>query len=159
MALHTGLCLSEQEGAPWRDVDWEHRILTMPTDESGLTKSRAVERSCDSSADGIAPPNGGLEFIRGGAPDARVWLKHALESVGIRDFSWNRLRHTFASRLVMSGADLRTAAELLRDKTLAMVMRYAHLAPDSRMRAVQRIEEKFAVKSGSGGREAERYLN
>ena len=37
-------------------------------------------------------------------------------------------RHTFASRLVMSGADLRTVAELLRDKTLAMVMRYAHLA-------------------------------
>jgi site-specific recombinase XerD len=35
---------------------------------------------------------------------------------------------TFASRFVMSGADLRTVAELLRDKTLAMVMRYAHLA-------------------------------
>src|SRR5579862_5867838 len=32
--------------------------------------------------------------------------------------------------LVMTGADLRTVAELLRDRTLAMVMRYAHLAPD-----------------------------
>jgi len=63
----------------------------------------------------------------------------------------------------MSGADLRTVAELLRDKTLAMVMRYAHLAPDFRMKAVQRMEEKFTVESGTesgtGGRWAERFLN
>lgn len=60
--------------------------------------------------------------------------------------SW-RLRHTFASRLVMNGADLRTVAELLRDKTLAMVMRYAHLAPDFKLAAVERVA---APSSGSG---------
>ncbi len=51
--------------------------------------------------------------------------------------------HTFASRLVMSGADLRTVAELLRDKTLAMVMRYAHLAPDYKLDAVERMASSF----------------
>jgi hypothetical protein len=43
----------------------------------------------------------------------------------------------------MSGADLRTVAELLRDKTLAMVMRYAHLAPDYKLDAVERMATAF----------------
>ena len=62
--------------------------------------------------------------------------------------AWHCLRHTFASRLVMSGADVRTVAELLRDRTLAMVTRYAHLAPDYRMEAVQRMQSKFKVHRG-----------
>jgi hypothetical protein len=34
-------------------------------------------------------------------------------------------------------------AELLRDKTLAMVMRYAHLAPDYKLAAVERMATVF----------------
>ena len=41
------------------------------------------------------------------------------------------LRHTFASRLVMNGVDLLTVKELGRWRTLAMVQRYAHLAPEA----------------------------
>ncbi len=47
----------------------------------------------------------------------------------------------------MSGADLRTVAELLRDRTLAMVMRYAHLAPDFKLAAVERMAASFAVST------------
>jgi len=56
----------------------------------------------------------------------------------------------------MSGADLRTVAELLRDSSLAMVMRYAHLAPDHRLAAVERMENVFkrqptATKTATNG--------
>lgn len=51
-------------------------------------------------------------------------------AVGFNYFDWHCLRHTFASRLVMEDVDLRIVAEL-RGKTLATVMRYAHLAPRS----------------------------
>jgi integrase-like protein len=47
--------------------------------------------------------------------------------------------NTFASRLAMAGVSLRTLAELLGHKTLAMVMRYAHLAPAHLRDAVERI--------------------
>lgn len=45
----------------------------------------------------------------------------------------------------MSGADVRTVAELLRDRTLAMVMRYAHLAPDYKLAAVERMAASFTM--------------
>lgn len=163
LALHTGMRMGEQYGARWRDVDSEHRILTVPRDKSGRTSHVPLNEAAMRALMELRRRTGGLEFICGGAPGPRVWFERALESAGIRDFSWHCLRHTFASRLVMSGADLRTVAELLRDKTLAMVMRYAHLAPDFRMEAVQRMEKKFTlesgIESGAGGREAERYLN
>ncbi len=43
----------------------------------------------------------------------------------------------------MSGADLRTVAELLRDRALTMVMRYAHLAPDYKLAALERMAAVF----------------
>jgi hypothetical protein len=48
---------------------------------------------------------------------------------------------------VMAGADPRTVAELLRDKTLHMAMRYSHLAPDFTLDAVLRMERKFHADS------------
>ena len=53
----------------------------------------------------------------------------------------NNSRHTFASRLAMAGVSRRALAELLGHKTLAMVMRYAHLAPAHLREAVERIAE------------------
>jgi hypothetical protein len=53
------------------------------------------------------------------------------------------------SRLVMAGADPRTVAELLRDKTLHMAMRYSHLAPDFTLEAVRGMELKFQPDSTS----------
>jgi len=42
----------------------------------------------------------------------------ALEEAKIEGYSWHCTRHTFASRLVMAGADLRTVAELFGHRTL-----------------------------------------
>jgi integrase len=47
------------------------------------------------------------------------------------------LRHTFASRLVMRGAHLRTLQELGGWKSLNMVQRYAHLSREHNQRAVE----------------------
>ena len=62
-----------------------------------------------------------------------------LNEAGIEDFHWHDLRHTFASRLVMAGVDLRTVAQLLGDRTLQMVMRYAHLSQSHELAAVERL--------------------
>ena len=53
--------------------------------------------------------------------------------------TWHTLRHTFASRLVQSGVGLLTVKELLGHSTLAMVMRYAHLADENLKAAVDTL--------------------
>jgi len=53
----------------------------------------------------------------------------ALKKAKIEDLHWHDLRHTFASRMVMAGVPLLTVSKLLGHKTLAMTLRYAHLAP------------------------------
>jgi integrase len=143
LALHTGLRLSEQYGARWRDVDFERRVLTIPLDKSGKTSHVPLNTSALFALRQLRRLHSESEFVCGGLRSPRGWFASALRAAQIEDFSWHGLRHTFASRLVMSGTDLRTVAELLRDKTLAMVMRYAHLAPDYKLEAVERMATAF----------------
>jgi Phage integrase family len=57
----------------------------------------------------------------------------------LEGYTWHGNRHTFASRLVIAGVDLRTVQELGGWRTLSMVQRYAHLAPEGLAAAVERI--------------------
>jgi site-specific recombinase XerC len=61
------------------------------------------------------------------------------EATRLDGVTWHSLRHTFASRLVVAGVDLRTVQELGGWRTLSMVQRYAHLAPDHLAAAVEKI--------------------
>ena len=143
LALHTGLRQSEQYSARWRDVDFERRILTVPLDKGGQTSHAPLNASALLALKELRRLHGATEFVCGGIRSPRAWFESAIKDAKIEGFTWHCLRHTFASRLVMSGADLRTVAELLRDKTLAMVMRYAHLAPDYKFDAVERMATTF----------------
>jgi integrase len=57
------------------------------------------------------------------------------------------LRHTFASRLVMAGVDLRTVQELMGHKSITMTLRYAHLSPHHKRHAMETLESRFPTKS------------
>ncbi len=66
---------------------------------------------------------------------------NAIASAEIEDFTWHCLRHTLASQLVMKGVDIRTVQELMGHKTIQMTVRYAHLAPQHKLAAVERLCE------------------
>ena len=59
----------------------------------------------------------------------------------MKDFHWHDLRHTFASKCVMAGVDLRTLQQLLGHKTLQMVVRYTHLTQSHELAADERLCE------------------
>jgi integrase len=143
LALHTGLRSGEQYATKWKDVDFEQRVLTIPLDKGGKTSHVPLSAAAVRALLDLNRSYGSTELVCGGAKSPRHWFEAAVATAKIERFTWHCLRHTFASRLVMSGADLRTVAELLRDKTLAMVMRYAHLAPDHKLAAVERMAVAF----------------
>jgi integrase len=77
----------------------------------------------------------------------RTGFEHAVQRARIKDFHFHDLRHTFASRLVMAGVDIRTVQELMGHKTIAMTLRYSHLSPDHKRKAMEALESKFSGKS------------
>jgi site-specific recombinase XerD len=51
----------------------------------------------------------------------------AREEVGLRDFHFHDLRHTFFSNLLLSGSDLEDVKEMLGHSDISMTDRYRHL--------------------------------
>ena len=78
----------------------------------------------------------------------RVFRKHSLRkayenavrNAKLDDVNFHTLRHTFASWAVIRGVSLKELQELLGHSSLAMTMRYAHLAPERLRSAVTRLE-------------------
>ena len=159
MGSPTRLRQSEQFGLRWENVDFQTGIITVPRSKHGEKRhvpmndtAREILRSLPSrmksayvfpSATGETPIDP-CNFI------ARVFRK-ALNKAGVEDFRWHDLRHTFASRLVTAGVDLRTVQELLGHKTIMMTLRYSHLSPAHQLEAVQRLNPKpTGTTTGTG---------
>jgi integrase len=161
VAIHTGLRWSEQRGLRWRDCDFMSGILTIPRSKHGETRyvpmnSRVREMLMDMGtrrlphgdehvfrgADGQAPPQKADRWFPRAVAKARHALTQASRHADVEmldGFTWHCLRHTFASRLAMAGVDLLVIKELGGWKTLAMVMRYAHLSPGRLREGIERL--------------------
>jgi integrase len=70
------------------------------------------------------------------------WGK-VLKSACIDDLRFHDCRHTAASYLAMSGADLNSIATLLGHKTLAVTRRYTHLSDQHLGSAIEKMAAKF----------------
>ena len=62
-----------------------------------------------------------------------------------RGFVFHALRHTFVSRLVQRGVNLRVVAALAGHTTITTTMRYAHLAPENLVDAINLLEQESAA--------------
>ncbi|MGE0405913.1 MAG: tyrosine-type recombinase/integrase [Candidatus Korobacteraceae bacterium] len=144
VALNTGLRMSEQYGLKKEFISFERRTLTIPRSKHGEIRHvplndaamAALQAAFHFSADSdhVFLNRYGLKLSK-----PREWFEKAVKKAGIAHFTWHCLRHTFASRLVMAGVDLRTVQELMGHKTIAMTCRYAHLAPQHQLAAVQKL--------------------
>ena len=59
--------------------------------------------------------------------------------------TFHTLRHTFASHLVMGGTDLKTVGQLMGHKSLSMTLRYSHLSPQHKTRAIGILEDRLGL--------------
>ena len=155
LSINTGLRRGELFDLDWSNVDLERRILTVTGATAKSKRTRHIPlnreatlvlqswRAQSDKAEGLVFVNdAGQRFDRVNSSWRRL-----LKDAGISGFRWHDMRHHFASRLVMGGVDLNTVRELLGHSDYAMTLRYAHLAPEHKLKAVEVLDRNPIVAS------------
>ena len=147
LAINTGMRRGELFNLKWESISLGKASLTIEgaNAKSGKTRhiplnKEAMQVLKDWLGDNKNPA--GLVFpSKNGTPLDNVknsW-RNLLQDAKIKDFRWHDMRHHFASKLVMAGVDLNTVRELLGHSDYTMTLRYAHLAPEHKKEAVERL--------------------
>jgi integrase len=130
----------------WSDVDLGNSLLNVFAQKTGKTRtvpinSRGMKvlRAWESNRKNdlvFYNCQTGNRFV-----DLKAGFAIACRKAKIDGVSWHTLRHTFASRLLESGADIVTVQQLLDHSTVITTMRYAHSSLDSKRAAVEKLEK------------------
>jgi integrase/recombinase XerC len=138
----SGLRVSELVGLDLRDVDLTEmtvRVLGKGSKERIVPFGAAAARALRDHLDGGRQGAGAVfRNRRGGRLTVRsvhtIVRRHARAAGIVRRVSPHTLRHTFATHLLDSGADLRMIQELLGHSRLSTTQRYTHVGSDQLMR-------------------------
>jgi site-specific recombinase XerD len=142
--------LSEQHSLEWPDVHLNRQQIQLVATKNGSSRvvilsKEAVEalKVCQARRMTHTPR---VFLTRYGEPmeNPRAWFRLVMEDAikqnkQLADVTWHVFRHTYISRLVMAGVDLRTVQELAGHKDISMTTRYAHLSPDHKLSAVAKL--------------------
>ena len=130
-------------GLKWENVDLVRDIIYVLDTKNGEKREIPINRKLKEVLSAIERnPKGQYVFSKANGmsyKDTRNGFTTAMKACGIENFRFHDLRHTFASHLVMAGVDLNTVRELLGHKSLTMTLRYAHLSPQHKRKAVEML--------------------
>ena len=147
IALNTGMRKGEILGLKWQDIDFKRGIIYLYNTKNGEKREIPVNEMAKTALlRTLKHPDSAYVFCdKKGKPfgNIRKSFFTALKNSAIINFHFHDLRHTFASHLVMSGVDLNTVRELMGHKSLEMTLRYAHLSPDHKRRAVDILSKQM----------------
>lgn len=144
LSVNTGLRRGELLALRWTDVNFREKLLTVDGGSAKSGDTRHVPMNSEA-----------LEVLEKWKQQAQIgdsvfpirtsfktaW-RSLLRRASITRFRWHDLRHHFASRLAQAGVPLNTIRELLGHGSLAMTLRYAHLAPSQGRDAVAMLSAK-----------------
>ena len=149
LGINTGLRIrAEALTLQWNDVDFKRDLLSVRAAYSKSGQSRVVPLNSKAKmALDRLKANARSEWVIStskGTPYKSVekMFATARRKAGLTDVTCHTLRHTFASRLVMAGADLRTVQSVGGWKSLSLVERYSHLNQNHVAEALERIVEE-----------------
>jgi len=143
VAINTGMRKGEIQNLKWDDINFAQDIIRIAFSKNGEMRYVQMNEAVKNVFLRIRKKSSGSYVFcgAGGAPyNFRKSFETALKKSDILDFRFHDLRHTFASHLVMGGVDLNTVRELLGHKSLEMTLRYSHLSPNHKARAVRVLD-------------------
>jgi len=149
VAVHTGMRKGELLSLQWDRINFEQGIITLLDTKNNERRDIPMNETVKKTLEGIER-KGENVFCNGDGQTfvtVRKSFETALKKSGIEDFRFHDLRHCFASNLVMEGVDIMTVKELMGHKTLDMTLRYSHLAPNHKTKAVNILDRVMSLKS------------
>lgn len=144
-ALNTGMRKSEILSLKWEQIDLKNGFILIEQTKNGQRREIPINNTLKVTLQGLTRRLD-IPFVFYNPStckrydDVKKAFHGACKKAKINDFVFHDLRHTFASQLVMAGADITTIKELLGHKSLTMTLRYAHLAPSHKTRAVELLD-------------------
>ncbi|WP_341903836.1 site-specific integrase [Polaromonas sp. YR568] len=144
-SVATGLRQGNVRLLQWLQVDLERRHAWITPEQHKNGRAHAVPLN-EMAVEVLLRQVGKhpvYAFTYRGQPVVSVSTKawtNALERAGIEDFRWHDLRHTFATWHRQAGTPTHELQRLGGWKTLSMVERYAHVAPEGLQVAASRLD-------------------
>lgn len=165
LCLYTGLRIGELLGLAWEDVDLERGMLSISktvyrdTNENGewelvvdTPKTRASRRI-------IPLPPYIAQMLREDQKKARsqylvenkkgermpirsyqYLFRKLTERAGVRPLNFHALRHTFATRAIENGLDVRTVADIMGHQSASLTLNlYAHCMLEHKIQVMQKM--------------------
>lgn len=132
-ALYTGMRPSELRRLNWKDINLESNTIIIQKSKTG--KARAIP---------IHSQLKKLEFKKDGSvfnwTNMRERFYKLKELSGISDIDLYTFRHTFASQLIMAGADLVAVKNLMGHARIETTMIYSHLSDEHTRQAINKLQ-------------------
>lgn len=151
-SLETGLRRANVTGLEWSQVDLARRTAWIHPDQAKARKAIAVPLSAAAVVvlrEQVGKHATHVFSYRGKRlrqANTKAWRK-ALSRVGIENFRWHDLRHTWASWHVQAGTPLHVLQELGGWECAEMVRKYAHLSTAHLAEYVDRVSNVRLVGS------------
>lgn len=142
LALNSGMRKSEMINFKWLDIDEDFTIITVLNSKSGKSREIPINQKLKLALKAMYKVKGNNEYVFTNPEtgtkyvDLKRVVGSLFEAAGLDDFTLHCCRHTFATRLLDKGADIRTVQELLGHADIRMTERYTHSNKDKKLMAV-----------------------
>jgi integrase len=153
-SLETGLRKANVTGLQWSQVDLARRTAWIHPDQAKARKAIAVPLSVAAVAvirEQLGKHATHVFSYKGNSVtqvNTKTW-RDTLKKVGITEFRWHDLRHTWASWHVQSGTPLHVLQELGAWESVEMVRKYAHLSSEH---LTQYVDLFSTIQAGKGSK-------
>jgi integrase len=151
LSLQTGMRMGEIFSLKWQEIDLKNGIIHIRDAKNNHTRQAYITPTLNAMFSAkenplrtalVFPARGGGRISQMSDTFDRAVNKQGLNK-GVNDRANkivpHSLRHSFASWLAMQGENILVIKELLGHKDLSMTQRYAHLLPDTKRQAVERL--------------------
>ena len=172
LSLYTGLRLGEVLALTWQNIDIKNKLIyvdksigtisqhhkTLTIESSPKTQSSIREIPISNKLFGlmkVLKQNSSTDYVivshNGKQINPRAYQKsfeNLLKKLKIKHYGFHALRHTFATRLLENGVDIKTISELMGHSSPTITLnRYVHTNMQNKRKAMEAFNKKSAKQA------------